>query len=423
MKRFISRAAALILALAVIVLTYPASAGYGGSAAYDTGASDRAYELTARYFLSKLPDGASCADWVADALDAGGYKVPDNYFKDYLAAVSARVKAADGILSARKYTEYSVAVIGVTAAGGDASRVAGYDLTSPLGDFDAVTRQGLNGPVFALIALDRGGYKSDMRTEYVDYILSRELPDGGWAFSGNDPDPDMTAMALRSLAPYLDSEDVSDAADRALARLSALQLPNGGYRSFGKENSESSAQVVIALAALGIAPDDARFVKNGSSALDALLAYAGSDGSFRHTPDGDADMIATTQAFAALGAVRSAFSGDCPITRGGAAKALLGLGGFEKLAGNTFADKPGARVTREMLASALYRLAAISGRGTSARFAGKFSDAAEISAWASDAVSWCAAEGIFVGSTDGRFLPKQFVTRGQLDAVLGRYEK
>ena len=33
-------------------------------------------------------------------------------------------------------------------------------------------------------------------------ILNAALPDGGWALSGSEADPDMTAMAIQALAPY-----------------------------------------------------------------------------------------------------------------------------------------------------------------------------------------------------------------------------
>ena len=41
----------------------------------------------------------------------------------------------------------------------DPRDVAGYDLTKPLGDFDKTVWQGINGPIWALIALDSGNYE------------------------------------------------------------------------------------------------------------------------------------------------------------------------------------------------------------------------------------------------------------------------
>ena len=116
-----------------------------------------------------------------------------------------------------KYTEYSRAIIGLTSIGKDPRNVAGYDLTSYLSDFNNVKKQGLNGPIFALIALNTHNYeivKDDnasvqtTRDMLVDYILDKEISTGGWALSGSKADPDMTAMALQALAPYKNDEKV-----------------------------------------------------------------------------------------------------------------------------------------------------------------------------------------------------------------------
>jgi hypothetical protein len=57
----------------------------------------------------------------------------------------------------------------------------------------------------------------------------------------------------------------------------------------------------VALTALGIDPaKDSRFVKNGVSALDALLAYFVEGGGFRHTMDGKLNGMATEQCYYAL---------------------------------------------------------------------------------------------------------------------------
>ena len=84
------------------------------------------------------------------------------------------------------------------------------------------------------------------------YVLRKEIKTGndeagGWALSGTTPDPDITAMALQSLAPYKDDKKVAPFIERALATLSKIQKENGGYASWGTVNSESVAQVIVAL--------------------------------------------------------------------------------------------------------------------------------------------------------------------------------
>ena len=113
----------------------------------------------------------------------------------------------------------------------------------------------------------------------------------------------MTAMAIQSLAPYYKTnETVKAAVDKALEALSALQRSDGGFGSWGTVNSESCAQVIVALTALGIDPTaDSRFVKNGLTVLDALASFYVTGG-FRHTAGGERNGMATEQGYYALAA-------------------------------------------------------------------------------------------------------------------------
>lgn len=246
------------------------------------------------------------SEWLVIALARSGRDVPDSYYDSVVKAV----QSAKGQLSDKKSTEYARTILALTAIGKDPADVGGYDLLAGLADMDDVTYQGINGAIFALLALDSGKYDVPATAEggtqvtrdgLVAYILAQQLSDGGWALSGTSADPDVTAMALQALAPYRTGDETVDTAvDKGVQLLSDMQLADGGYSSWGTLNSESCAQVLIALATLGIDPvSDSRFVKNGLTVLDALLAYAVSGG-FRHTVDGEADAIATEQALCAL---------------------------------------------------------------------------------------------------------------------------
>lgn len=246
------------------------------------------------------------SEWLVIALARSGRDVPDSYYDSVVKAV----QSAKGQLSDKKSTEYARTILALTAIGKDPADVGGYDLLAGLADMDDVTYQGINGAIFALLALDSGKYDVPAAAEggtqvtrdgLVAYILAQQLSDGGWALSGTSADPDVTAMALQALAPYRTGDETVDAAvDKGVQLLSDMQLSDGGYSSWGTLNSESCAQVLIALATLGIDPvSDSRFGKNGLTVLDALLAYAVSGG-FRHTVDGEADAIATEQALCAL---------------------------------------------------------------------------------------------------------------------------
>lgn len=270
---------------------------------------------TAAYVCAAVPDpqvGSIGGEWAVLGLVRSGYDFPEDYVQDYYDNIQAYVAACGGVLHARKYTEYSRLVLALTAIGKDPTNVAGYDLLMPLGDFDKTVWQGINGPVWALIALDSGGYEVPVnsgavtqatRELYVDNILSRQLIGGGFALGGTEADASVTAMALQALAKYTDRSDVSAAVEKALACLSALQDEKGGFSAGGAEDSESCSQAIIALCALGIPLTDGRFVKDGNTLLDNLLSFRTDGGGFKHITGGGTDQMATEQALLALAAV------------------------------------------------------------------------------------------------------------------------
>lgn len=281
-------------------------------------------EKTAGYLQAQIAEpgtGSVGGDWLIFGLARSGVKVPQKYFDAYYENVEAAVREKNGVLSDRKYTEYSRTVLALTAIGKNPADVAGFDLLKPLADFEQVTRQGINGTIFALLALDSGNYEipenpdaavQATRQMYVDELLARALPDGGWTLTGGEPDVDITAMTLQALAKYRDQADVTAAVERGLAVLSSLQEPDGGYVSWGSSNSESVAQVIVALTELGVPLDDERFTKNGITVEDALLRFAQENGTFVHVRDGSGgdDGMATEQAFYALAAIHRAETGE-----------------------------------------------------------------------------------------------------------------
>ena len=281
-------------------------------------------EKTAGYLQAQIAEpgtGSVGGDWLIFGLARSGVKDPQKYFDAYYENVEAAVREKNGVLSDRKYTEYSRTVLALTAIGKNPVDVAGFDLLKPLADFEQVTKQGINGTIFALLAMDSGKYEipenpdaavQSTRQMYVDELLARELPDGGWTLTGGEPDVDITAMTLQALAKYRDQADVTAAVERGLAVLSSLQEPDGGYVSWGSSNSESVAQVLVALTELGVPLDDERFTKNGITVEDALLRFAQENGAFVHVRDGSGgdDEMATEQAFYALAAIHRAETGE-----------------------------------------------------------------------------------------------------------------
>ncbi len=212
-------------------------------------------------------------------------------YETYYASVEEKVKETGAIIHKSKVTENERTILALTALGVDCTDVAGYNILEPLYDETFVTKQGVNGVVFGLLAIDAANAPdsleedgTNIREFLVQKILEAELSTGGWTFFGA-ADPDMTGMAIQALAPYYNTNtDVKEAVDRGLDVLSNMQRDDGGFASWGTVNSESAAQVVTALSALGIDADtDPRFVKNGISVLDNLISFKDeATGGFRH---------------------------------------------------------------------------------------------------------------------------------------------
>ena len=302
----------MIIAVALIITMVPVQV----FAAFSETTLQQAVEQTAAYMLKQVKDplpGTVGGEWAILGLARSGIEVPEEYYQDYYSAVEEYVSAAKGVLHEKKYTEYSRMVIGVSAIGKDARNVAGYDLTKALGDYDKTIWQGLNGPIWALIALDSRDYPMPVNPEaktqatrqmYVDCILSRQLPDGGWSLTGGTDsaaagdqisDPDITGMALQALSKYMDQPAVAKAVDEALDCMSKRQNADGGYGTWNVDNCESAVQILVGLCELDISPDDPRFVKNGKSVLDNVLSYQTKTGGFLHTADGSGNNQMTSE--------------------------------------------------------------------------------------------------------------------------------
>lgn len=371
--------------------------------------ADAALTDTARTVLTAVPSpqvGSIGGDWAVLGLARSGYAVPESWYRTYYAAVEDHVKTCRGVLHEKKYTEYSRLILAVSAIGKDPRNVAGYDLTTPLGDFDQTVWQGVNGPVWALIALDCRNYPVPQnpqaktqatRQRYVDEILARQLSDGGWSLSGSAADPDLTAMALQALAPYRTQTAVAQAVNRGLACLSGLQQSDGALSAWGGTNAESTAQVIAALCALDLSLDDPRFVKNGHTLLDGLLTFRRSDGSFLHTAGGGgSSQMATEQALLALAALQRAETGRKGLYQMTDAADLTGSSSAQGLPGK-HADVTAAPVTDP----------------------GKtFSD---ITGHPNQtAIEALASRGIINGMDAARFAPDDTMTRAQFAAIVVR---
>lgn len=282
---------------------------------------DNAVSRAAAYIQRNIRNPEIGSEWAILGLARSNQRIPDTYFNRYFRAVEQYVRERNGVLDGRRFTEYSRVIIALTAAGFDPRNVAGFDLTVSLGDFERTIWQGVNGSIFALLALDSLNYTIPLnenaqtqasREMYIAEILRQQNTDGGWSLSGDIGDSDITGMALQALAKYQENSDVAVAIDNALAFLSNTQNNNGGFsNSFSQApNLESSVQVLVALTELGLPVDDPRFVKNGNTILDNILSFQNRDGSFSHSPgSNESNLISTSQALYGLVAAQRAAEG------------------------------------------------------------------------------------------------------------------
>ena len=456
MNRIKRRSIGLLLLLVLVVnLVLPAAAA-------GTKQVDQAVQAGAGYLINAVPApavGSTGGEWAILGLARSGCTVPGGYYEGYYDRVVDYTVRHKGVLHTKKYTEYSRVILALAALGQDARNVGGYDLTAPLGDFDKTVYQGINGAIWALIALDSRNYPmptgTATRQKYVDYILSKQHADGGWSLSGTTSDPDVTAMALQALSGYRSQSKVATAVNRGLSCLSGLQNADGSFSTYGEATAESCAQVLTALCQLGISPEDKRFVKKGYTVVDALLGYRLSNGSFCHTKGSKANLMATEQSFYALAALRRMSAGQSALYAMKDTPSLLkaqstgGLSGkhpdvqahFAVNPGITFSDVTG-HPNRDAIQT-LARYGIVSGKGggkfapndslTRAEFAAMainalglnqkqttaFSDV-KSSRWFSGYVGGVCHYGIASGKGNGRFDPDGTITRQEAAVMVAR---
>ena len=249
---------------------------------------------------------------------------------DWLAIALAASGDADSL---SEYAYFVNSRIAGEVARGDRVRTALLCRILGLGDefVEATVEDGSLDRVSELIwrAVIAADMKSPRAAELASDLRSRELASGGYALSGDKPEPDLTAMA--AVALHLCGEDT----DGLFSVLSSLQTENGGFSYLGEENAESAAQVVIAMAICGVEDEDPRFVKNGNTVLDALDSFYLGAGYSHTSGTGENDRATVQAALAALARARGNIyvSGEVEVTPsapaegggGGEAAAAIGI--------------------------------------------------------------------------------------------------
>ena len=313
------RLLALLLTLVLVIPAY-------GQETLDALAAAQGCTAETLLQSDKLTAGDSVSDWVAIAVSRAGTEGDTSAYRKALERYVTRMYREQGGLDRLRATEWQRTALTALALGADPTAF-GRDkngrsvnlLADGVYQFTAAKSlgtQGLNGWIFGLIALDSARFAVPedavyTRATILQALVAAQEPEGGFGLTVGNSDVDLTAMTLQALAPYQNSTvtytgaagesvTIREVVRRALAWLSDQQTAEGDFISWDAANLESTAQVIIALCSLGVDPaTDARFVKNGISAVDGLMRYRLDDGTFRHILTDGSDVMATEQALLA----------------------------------------------------------------------------------------------------------------------------
>jgi hypothetical protein len=329
--------------MCAVALTTMAMAGLASNAsAYVTPAqAEHAVERGAGWFeTGQQASGDLGSDWAMTALAAAGINAAD-----------ARTSLADP--SAQDFYLDEWQASGAGGAGTDAERgilagVAGGIQTSRLSTAADATRSNLvarvaelfdgtqigeagllNDDIFGVLALHQAGAPPELLREVVDYLRTRQLPNGGWSWNaspGAPADTDMTGSVVAAFCAA--GVGVGDPdLEQALSLLHSLQDPaSGGFiappESFGVGlNTDTTSWVVSGLVQCGIDPQGPEWTTaQGRTPLDYLVSMQRPDGHFDWTDEYGGGAFETYSSVRPLAGV--AFSSAPPARLDGTSPAV-----------------------------------------------------------------------------------------------------
>ena len=306
--------AVVLMAMLAATAALLAGCGEGSGSGSGEGSIDSVINDAAEFLVENVEVDSIDSmggGWVPFALKMSGTDAADDdYYAAYYDSVRAAVKNSGGVLSEDRPTANERVSMNLKALGADPTNVEGEDLMKVVDDYDKITRQGINAEIYALISADYVGYELKHEDDYLNDLIVSQMPDGSFGMDTSHPDSDITAMAMQALSIYdsrVEGNEKADpraegAIDRALEWLAGKQQDDG---SFG--NSESTAQVIIAMNCIGKDPKT-ELVKGEKGLYDGLMTFH-TDKGFSHEAGDEVDIMATEQSLLALDAIRLAEDG------------------------------------------------------------------------------------------------------------------
>ena len=257
---------------------------------------------TGTYSNSKVViDMAAYANYRPDTANKTTAEAKQNFI-NYAMTESAKASANEQV--------FALASIGLQSIGTDPRTMYPVNSSTPI---DLIEK--LNGidhsssawyVLYTLAAYNLGNFGTDATEKKIlDAVLKSQQADGSWNEWGDSIQT--TSNMITALSFYTNSDARAKVAvDKAIFYLSAQQKTDGTFDAYDSgSDADVCANVVMALSAAGINPDtDARFIKNGSSALDGLLRFALVDGAgiggFGYQDNLTVSSYATEEGFRAL---------------------------------------------------------------------------------------------------------------------------
>lgn len=187
----------------------------------------------------------------------------------------------------------------------------------------------LNDDIFGVLALHQAGAPEEMLSRIVDYLRTKQLPDGGWSWNsspGAIADTDMTGSVLAAFCAAGVGPGDPDLG-QAIDLLHTLQDPaTGGFvappESFGiGVNTDTTSWVASGLIQCGIDPQGPEWTTDqGKTPFDYLVSLQRPDGHFDWTGEFPGGAFETYSAVRPLGGI--GFSTEPPARLDGVSPAV-----------------------------------------------------------------------------------------------------
>jgi len=331
-------------ALAVLGLALAAlAAAAGNAAAYVTSAqAAHAADRGADWFQANQEESGSIgSDWGMTALAAAGINAADvstsladpsaqDFYLDEWQTMGpggAGTDAERGILSG---VAGGIQPSRLSASTADTTTSNLVARIAELFDGTQIGEPGLlNDDIFGVLALHQAGAPQPILRKIVDYLRTKQLPDGGWTWNaspGAPADTDMTGSVVAAFCAAGVTPSDPDLS-KALTLLHTLQDPaTGGFiappESFGiGVNTDTTSWVTSGLIQCGIDPQGPEWTTaQGKTPLDYLVSLQRPDGHFDWTSEYAGGAFETYDSVRPLGGI--GFSTAPPARLDGASPAV-----------------------------------------------------------------------------------------------------